>query len=163
MSRPGIFSSAVAWLDGHVPHDPRVLRLLDFLLPTLITALLVVSLLQIGRVGTIAEEARNAGQAAQQASRSTHRFAAKLRSGLVESCQRNGNPLREVLTEEQEAAITDPHDPQIRELLPTAPQSVINRIIAKGNREHRERIQKLAPVECEKQYPRSAGSSGPRR
>jgi hypothetical protein len=150
----------VGWLDAKVPHDPRVLRLLDFVLPTLITALLVVNLLQLGRVGGIAEEARNAAQTAQRASRANHHFAAKLRQGLVENCQNNGNPLREVLIEEQEGAIEDPHDPRIHALLPNTPQSVINKIVAEGNKEHRERTKKLTPVNCTQQYP-EPGSGSP--
>jgi hypothetical protein len=80
-------------------------------------------------------------------------FATELRDGLVESCEQNGNPLREVLIEEQEAAIESPHDPRIHALLPDVPQSVIQKIVAEGNAEHRERIKKLQPVACHAQYP----------
>jgi hypothetical protein len=80
-------------------------------------------------------------------------FATELRDGLVENCQQNGNPLREVLIEEQEAAIESPHDPRIHALLPDVPQPVIQRIVAEGNAEHRERIGKLQPIDCRAQYP----------
>jgi len=80
-------------------------------------------------------------------------FATELRDGLVENCQQNGNPLREVLIEEQEAAIEDPHDPRIHKLFPDAPLALAEQVIREGNREHRERIKKLQPVDCSAQYP----------
>lgn len=80
-------------------------------------------------------------------------FAGELRDGLVASCERNGNTLREVLREEQRAAITDPRDPRIRQLFPDQPQAVLNAIVAQGNSEHRTRLRKLRPVDCPSQYP----------
>lgn len=80
-------------------------------------------------------------------------FAKELRDGLVENCRQNGNPLREVLIEEQRAAIENPHDPRIKKLFPDAPLALAERVIREGNREHRERIGKLQPVDCRAQYP----------
>lgn len=80
-------------------------------------------------------------------------FAGDLRDGLVASCEKNGNTLREVLREEQLAALTDADDPRIRAILPNVPHSVIVAIVRQGNREHRERLRKLRPVDCPSQYP----------
>lgn len=76
----------------------------------------------------------------------------ELRRALVENCEDNGNPLREVLIEEQVAAIQDPHDPRLRRLFPDAPLPLAEQIIREANRAHRERISLLAPVDCAAQY-----------
>jgi hypothetical protein len=160
---PALLEVAVDWIDRHSPHDPRVLRLLDKLVPALVTAVLILNIVQIGRVGDVSNEAQTLSQRTLILSRQNHRFAAELRAGLIENCEKNGNPLREVLIEEQEAAILGPHDPRIHELLPGTPQAVINQIVAEGNREHRERKAKLTPVDCPKLYPSQRSVSGSRR
>jgi hypothetical protein len=83
----------------------------------------------------------------------TNQFQREIIRSQRESCKKNGNPLREVLIEEQEAALTSPHDPRIHRLFPDAPPALAERVIREGNREHRERIAKLAPVDCAAQYP----------
>jgi len=86
-------------------------------------------------------------------SQNTANFSAELREGLVNNCLTNGNPLRVVLIEEQEAAIQNPRDPRIHKLFPDAPIALAEQVIREGNREHRERIKKLQPVACRSAYP----------
>jgi|SRR6185437_2780455 len=78
----------------------------------------------------------------------------ELREALIENCERNGNPLREVLIEEQKAAIESPHDPRIHKLFPDAPTALAEQVIREGNDQHRDRIKLLAPVDCAAQYER---------
>jgi hypothetical protein len=80
-------------------------------------------------------------------------FAERITDALVDSCEENGNPLREILIEEQEDALQNPHDPRIHELFPQAPIPLAEQIIREGNAQHRERIHRLRPVDCRAQYP----------
>jgi hypothetical protein len=56
VSPPALLEAAVDWFDRHAPRDPRVLRILDFLLPALVTGLVVLNLVQVGNVTAIAND-----------------------------------------------------------------------------------------------------------
>lgn len=47
---------ALDFIERHTPNDPRLLRALDFLLPVLVLAVLVIGIIQIGRVSDVAHD-----------------------------------------------------------------------------------------------------------
>jgi hypothetical protein len=46
------------WIEAHTPNDPRLLRSLDFVLPLLVLAVLVMGIIQVGRVSDVAQRAQ---------------------------------------------------------------------------------------------------------
>jgi len=124
------FGSLIGWI-----HHHRLERPGRYVMPYLVVVLTVIAGL------TLVLVVRTQG------------FATELRDGLVESCEKNGNPLREVLREEQHAQITSPQDPRIQALFPNLPLAVIMPIVERGNAEHRQRLRKLHPVDCVSLYP----------
>lgn len=74
----------------------------------------------------------------------------ELRKALISNCETS--PLKEAEIEDQQEAIVAPDDPQIRQLLPNVPQSVIDQIVAKGNAKHRARIAHIEDIDCEARY-----------
>ena len=113
-----------------------------------ISVFLFVAVIVGGAVLFIARSEDNA-----QRSQENAQFAKELRNGLVANCEANGNPLREVLIEEQHEAILSLKDPRLPQLLPTTPPAIIEQIVLEGNAQHRERIKKLMPVDCSALYP----------
>lgn len=72
------------------------------------------------------------------------------RKALITNCE--SSPMKEAEIEDQQEAIVRPDDPQIRQLLPNVPQSVIAQIVAKGNAKHRARIAHIEGVDCSARY-----------
>lgn len=80
-------------------------------------------------------------------------FSQDLRSGLVSSCDKNGNPLREAVQRILENEIEQSQSPILHEFFPQIPSSRLDELIQDANKERREIIAEIAPVNCEKQYP----------
>lgn len=62
------------WIDAHTPQDPRIQRLFDKILPTLVLAVLVLGIISLGRVSEIATDNKS-NLAAQQAERTARIYA----------------------------------------------------------------------------------------
>lgn len=84
----------------------------------------------------------------------TKEFSNELRDGLVASCERNGNPLREAVRKmlRQDLAQSDPQT--IRRYFPQIPLSEIERLIQRQREETLETIAEIAPVDCASLYPK---------
>lgn len=86
-------------------------------------------------------------------------FSVELRNGLVASCEKNGNPLREAVQGLLEEEIKQSNPKTIQRFFPQIPPEVLESIIARTT-EHKLRvIQEIKPVNCEALYPRINGQS----
>lgn len=83
----------------------------------------------------------------------TQQFGDELRNGLVASCERNGNPLREavqkMLREQIQSSKRTPP-----EFFPNIPPAVFKALIRDRVQANREIIDQIAPVDCASLYPR---------
>ena len=80
-------------------------------------------------------------------------FSSELRNGLVESCETNGNPLREavqsILHEQiRRSRATPPR------FFPDIPPAVFERLVGEQVRANRAAIRRIAPVACASLYPK---------
>lgn len=91
-------------------------------------------------------------------------FGEELRSGLIKSCERNGNPLRETVQHiiREEIRQSDPEIIQ-KFLSPEISFTELESLIKIQNRKRRERLREIAPINCKNLYPkpteRSQGES----
>lgn len=124
--------TAISWIHIHRPANPG-----RFVMPYLVvvmTVLLFVNLIQVGN---------------------TRDFANELRDGLVASCEKNGNPLREGLQEEKEADIEEAEHPPpaILEVLHITAERAIALARPKIRKLRRDVRTRYAPVDCASLYP----------
>lgn len=146
------------WLDELLEdHGAKVLVIL--------LGLLVV--IPVGITWRYLETTADVANDARHASRTNRRLIHEVRlltesiaalqvetnEAIIDSCQHNGNSVRRILREEQQAAITSPDDPRLRALFPSVPLAVVAQIVREGNQRHRDRLRVLAPVPCKVQYP----------
>lgn len=81
-------------------------------------------------------------------------FSVELRNGLVASCEKNGNPLREAVQGLLEEEIKQSNPKTIEQFFPQIPPKLLERIIAKTTK-HKERvIKEISPLNCEALYPK---------
>lgn len=80
-------------------------------------------------------------------------FSNALRDGLVEACERNGNPLRAIVTEQLEDQLEQSHTTDYEEFFPDVPESQLHALIHQQNQRLRMQIEALEPVDCEALYP----------
>jgi len=84
----------------------------------------------------------------------TQRFAQELRTGLIKSCERNGNPLREAVQAMLHEQITQSRNERLlHQLFPNFPPAELDRLIAVENARRRATLHKIAPVDCPGLYP----------
>lgn len=76
-------------------------------------------------------------------------YNADLRQTLVESCEDNGNPLRETVRSLLRERIRGAESPLVATLFPQVPRSLVEAQIAADQR----RLREVAPVDCEARYP----------
>jgi len=79
----------------------------------------------------------------------TAQIAEELRAGLVENCEVNGNPLREVVQKLLQEQINSA-EKLIPTIFPQIPPSILEEHIA----EDRELMTEIEVVDCQAQYPR---------
>jgi hypothetical protein len=83
----------------------------------------------------------------------TQEFSDELRNGLVASCERNGNPLREAVQKMlREQIRSSEQTPQ--SFFPNIPPEVFEDLIRERVRANRQIIHQIAPVDCAALYPR---------
>lgn len=81
-------------------------------------------------------------------------FSVELRNGLVASCAKNGNPLREAVQGLLEEEIKQSDPDVIQEFFPQVPPEVLQNIIDKQIAHKEEVIEEIEPLNCEALYPR---------
>lgn len=86
-------------------------------------------------------------------SASTRDFSSELRDGLVASCERNGNPLREAVQKMLRDDIAQSRSPALRRFFPQIPPAELDRLIQAETKANEETIREIAPVDCASLYP----------
>lgn len=81
-------------------------------------------------------------------------FSVELRNGLVASCEKNGNPLREAVQGLLEEEIKQSNPKTLQQFFPQIPPEVLERIIAKTTEHKEDVIEEIAPLNCEALYPK---------
>lgn len=76
----------------------------------------------------------------------------RLREGLIENCQHNGNPLRKAVRGILEDQIRQSENVDLSKFFPGIPPSELEALIEEENDQRREHIQQLHPVPCKEQY-----------
>lgn len=76
----------------------------------------------------------------------------ELRDGLVESCERNGNPLREAVTTLLEDQIAQTQNLDYSEFFPTVPEERLDALIEMQNDKRRALLRTIQPVDCQALY-----------
>jgi hypothetical protein len=80
-------------------------------------------------------------------------FVSQLRDGLVTSCEKNGNPLREAVQGMLREEIARSNSPQIKTLFPQIPAGELEHLIDKQVVADEATIYEITPVDCGAQYP----------
>jgi hypothetical protein len=119
----------IDFISHHRPSNPG-----SFVAPYLLVALTILLGLTIYQVAE------------------TRTFSTDLRDGLVKSCEKNGNPLREavqtILQEQIEQSERTP-----RSFFPDIPPDVFDRLIEEQRERNEEIIERIEPVDCPALYP----------
>lgn len=85
---------------------------------------------------------------------SVQNFSVELRNGLVASCEKNGNPLREAVQGLLEEEIRQSTPETLERFFPQVPPEVLERIIAKTTQHKQRVIEEIEPLSCEALYPK---------
>lgn len=125
------FSSIIGWIHRHRPE--RAGRFVMPYLTAAITGLLILGLIQVAQ---------------------TRDFTNDLRDGLVKSCDKNGNPLREAVRKMLREDIEQSRSPLIHRFFPQIPPDELERLIQAGIKTNEATIREIAPVDCASLYPR---------
>lgn len=152
-------SGIIDVIERLTPVGSRIARVLDFLLPLLIAALLVTTLMQVGRVSKVADEAKANSEAntvlihrvgilVGRVAKLTH----DLHSGLVDSCKQNGNPLRRIVRERIERELAQTTMAEIEEFFPSLTRHRLEVLLHTARRNNAKDIKELKPVHCKTQY-----------
>jgi hypothetical protein len=90
-----------------------------------------------------------------ETSQATDNFATQLRDGLVESCEKNGNPLREYLASQALEEIAESKSLDYEEFFPNIPPDKLHDLLQAQNESLREALKgPLSPIDCAGLYPR---------
>jgi hypothetical protein len=81
-------------------------------------------------------------------------FGEDLRDGLIRSCERNGNPLREAVIDQLEGEIEQSKIVDYSEFFPSVPPERLDALIREENQRIRGYIEQIQPVDCPSLYPR---------
>lgn len=81
-------------------------------------------------------------------------FQEDLRVGLIESCEKNGNPLRKTVQSLLEERIKNAKDivEQLEHFFPNVDPKELREALQKQLRADRARIKKIAPLDCDALY-----------
>jgi hypothetical protein len=83
----------------------------------------------------------------------TQDFAHQLRSGLIQSCDTNGNPLREVVQDILQEQI-DSSNRLSPSYFPGIPVAQFHRLVREQREANEMKIKKIAPINCASAFPR---------
>jgi hypothetical protein len=81
-------------------------------------------------------------------------FQSELRNGLVASCERNGNPLREAVQGMLREQIKRSDPATIRRYFPQIPDAELDRLLREQKQADLATIHRIAPVDCSDLYPK---------
>jgi hypothetical protein len=90
----------------------------------------------------------------QESITETQRFTRELRNGLVKSCARSGNPLREAVQHMLREQVQRSDPATIRRYFPQIPSSELNRLLREQREANEATIRRIAPVNCKALYPK---------
>lgn len=77
----------------------------------------------------------------------------ELRENLIVNCERNGNPLREVLQRRIQKEIeNDKNVALLRKVLPNTPPKVLETLAKKDIKQLKQEEKEIGPIHCMKQY-----------
>lgn len=80
-------------------------------------------------------------------------YSRKLHSALVENCEKNGNPLREVLQKRVEREIEQSENKAfIKKLFPSLTDEERDQFVKSVNKEREKEKEEVSPINCEKAY-----------
>lgn len=109
-------------------------------------AIIVVTIMSV----VTKDEARDSKDVANAAAVTS----TELIEAIVESCENNGNPLREVVQEGlNEQIVQSQNEKLYEEFFPEADPAKLDRLIQAQVREYEKRLKKIEPLNCAKQYP----------
>lgn len=107
---------------------------------------------------------QNAALQAQQSktvqlARRLARLQSQLRADIVKSCEKNGNPLREVLQDQLRQNLEFSQNPELVKLIfPASDPSKLDALIKKGIVQTKHQLKVIAPVNCAKTFSGGAGT-----
>jgi uncharacterized membrane protein len=81
-------------------------------------------------------------------------FSTELRNGLVESCEVNGNPLREAVRHQINEQIQQREQLDYARFFPNIPTAELKLLLDQQTEADRERLKEIAPVNCASLYPK---------
>lgn len=76
----------------------------------------------------------------------------ELVSGLVQSCEQNGNPLRTTVQQILQDQIDQTHAVDFSKFFPQIPPAQLHHLIHAQNQTRRQEIRQIAPVDCAALY-----------
>lgn len=85
---------------------------------------------------------------------STKTFATELRNGLVASCEKNGNPLREAVQHQIQREIRQRETVDYSRFFPDVPPAELQLLLDEQTAADRATLREIAPVNCEQLYPK---------
>lgn len=107
------------------------------------------------RIGGVADDAKDAAydataavDRAEESSKEVKRFAVKLRTGLIASCEENGNPLRIFVIGQARNQIRQGHQTDYSLFFPNIDPDVLHDLIHRQNLRTFRQLQSIQPVDC---------------
>lgn len=85
------------------------------------------------------------------------KFSREVNDALIRSCEKNGNPLREVVRGIIEDEIKQSKEADLTKFFPQFPPSELEKLVKKQNRQRHSRMQEIKPLNCDDQYPEPKG------
>jgi hypothetical protein len=96
-------------------------------------------------------ESQGTAEEAQRAAHQATMTSAALKAGLIESCEVNGNPLREVLQSVLKGEVAESkHIPA--KFFPDIPPELFHQLLRIKREANEEKIKRIEPVDCVAQY-----------
>lgn len=81
-------------------------------------------------------------------------FTDQLHAGLIENCEKNGNPLREAVQDMLRAENARNRSPELRRFFPQIPPAELEAAIEQKVAANREVIHRIAPLPCDSVFPK---------
>lgn len=81
-------------------------------------------------------------------------FSGDLRDGLVASCQKNGNPLRQVVRDILQTDIEQSKSLDYEQFFPNIPPAQLHALIHQENKESKRQLKTIEPLDCAALYPK---------
>lgn len=113
---------------------------------------LAAALVSVGIFLALTKEEAKEGKQEATAAAVTNQ---ELIEAIVESCEDNGNPLREVLQNSLQREIAQAKNTELyRQFFPDVDPKELDRVIAKQVKIAQRELRRIEPVNCKNQYPK---------